>query len=334
MKRVILLLPILVGLGILAGFLLEQQRSGGGLPSFTPAQPPKFGALVAPTGSASLVGRLLAPGGDPVADASIYVRSGEVPAWTYTDRDGAFLLEGLQAQPATALVMAWGFPPTKFEVLPGGEALSLTLPPRSDRVPGLPDIERADLIGRVLHPLGLERGYELVLLPDDAPHLLQGPVRVRTRTDADGRFRIDDVAVGRYKAQVLPLWAQGGSWPDLTAEPDAILDHSAQTEPVDLHLAAGALSGRLRDPEGRPIEGALVLLSRADDPAHVWPPALSGPTGEFELNDLPPDDYLLEIRAGEGLLTDDPVRIEAGQRLELSLRTLRIREDRALPTGE
>lgn len=333
-RRVFLLLPVLVGLGILAGILFESQRAGRELPPFTPARPPEFRDLLAPSGSATLEGLLVAPGGDPVPDASVYVRSGGVPAWTYTDREGAFRLEGLQPETATAVVMAWGFPPTEFEVLPGGPSATLTLPPRSDQVPSLPDVARAELQGRVLHPLGLEGSYEVVLLPLEPPHLMQGPVAVRTRTDPGGRFRFEGLATGRYRALVLPEWAQGGSWPNLAARLDAPLEHVLDGEPLDLHLAAGALAGRLRDPADLPIEGGLVLLSRAQDPTRVWPPTLSGPTGRFRLGDLPPGDYLLEIRAGEGALSELPIRIKAGRLTELPLTTLRIREDRAVRADE
>lgn len=333
-KRVTLFLPLVVGLLILIGFLLEGQRSGGDLPSITPARPPVFQPLQAPTGAATLRGQLVSPEGTPVADASVYVRSGEAPAWAYTDAEGAFLLEGLQAEATTAAVLAWGFPPTEFEVLPGPEPVILTLPPRSDAVPGLPDIVRADLLGRVLHPLGLERSYEIVLVPSAAPHLLQGPVQVRAQTDPEGHFRFEGLAVGHYQTLILPLWAQGGAWPDLAEQPTARFEHTLDAEPRDLRLAAGALTGLLRDPAGLPLEGAMVLLTRADDPARVWPPVLSGPSGQYSLVDLPPADYLLEVRAGEGVRTGVPVRIEAGQQLDRPLTTLRIREDRALPTEE
>ena len=336
-KRLTLLLPLLVALCVLVGILLEARRSDDELPSFTPARPPEFGALAAPVGSVELEGRILGPEGAPVADASVYLRSAGAPAWTYTDRDGAFRLTGLQPEPALAVVLAWGFPPTEFEAQPGPEAALWTMPPRSDVVPGLPKIERADLLGRVLHPLGLEQAFEVALLPANDPSLLQGPVAVRTVTDSDGRFHFDQLAVGEYRTLILPAWAAGGSWPNLAraadGSPGATLYHGPDAEPVDLELAAGALEGRLRDPSGLPIEGALVLLSRAEDPDRIWPPALSDPAGGFRIEDLPPGDFLLEVRAGQGVLGGIPVRIEAGRRLTLPVTTLRIREDRTGPGG-
>ena len=334
MKRFTLLLPILVGLLILGGILLEKRRSAAELPSFTPAQPPEFAALEVPRGSAELFGRLVGPDGAPVPDASVYLRSGGAPAWTYSDAAGEFRLTGLAPEPGRAVVMAWGFPPTGFEVEPSlveaSEPTTLTMPPRSDRIPGLPDIERSDLVGRILHPLGLERTYEVVLLPADDPHLLQGPVAVRTLTESDGYFRFDALAVGRYRALVLPEWARSGSWPNLATEE---LEHVLQREPIDLHLEVGALAGRLRDASGEPIEGGLVLLAPADAPGRVWPPVLSGPDGSFRFDDLPPGDFLVEVRAGQGVLTDLPARIEHEQELQLPLITLKLREDRVVETG-
>jgi len=328
-KRITLLLPAAVALCFALGILLEWGGSDSDLPSFTPARPPEFGVLAAPGGTASLHGRVLDPEGEPVADASVYLRSGDVPHWTYTDESGVFRLDQLAEEPTTAAVLAWGFPPSEFEVRASDRAVTLTLPARSDDVPGLPNVERADLRGRVVHPLGLERAYEVVLLPADPPDLLQGPVAVRTLTDELGRFEFPDLALGRYRTLVLPAWAEGGSWPDLVAPEAPLLEHRRDDEPLDLPLAAGALTGRLRDPSDLPIEGALVLLSPAGDPRRVWPPALSGADGSFHVDDLPAGDYVIEMRAGQGVLTGTPVHVEAGRSAELPLATLRIREDRA-----
>jgi hypothetical protein len=330
MKRLTVVLPILVLAGLLMGFLAERWGGPGGeLPSFTPAQPPRFDSLVAPGGRAALGGRVLAPSGEPVPDASLYLRSDGAPFWTFTDEQGHFELLGLAEEPTDAVVLAWGFPPTSFAVLPGPEPVELELPPHPAPPPKLPGVERADLAGTVRGAGAVwsdPAGYEVVFSPVLPPEVLQGPVERRARTDAAGTFALEGLALGDYDVHVLPSWARGGTWPTLAAEWTAKLEHRGPDGlELELELEAGAVEGRLWDPSRQPIEGALVLLADADDPRRVWPPAATDAEGRFRIRALPPGRYVLAARAGEGVLEVE-VRVKAGEVSRPDLPALRTRE--------
>lgn len=317
MKRPTVVLTALV-LGALLGVLFARRWREPEPPRPPFATPRTLGLppLEAPAADATLSGRVVDEDGAPVAEATIVLRSGGVPLWTSTDGEGRFRLEGLVAEASDALVLAWGWPPSRHRVLPGADSATLVLPQRSPPPPALPDVARATLLGRVVPALpapGDESSvYELVLTPLAAPELLGGAVPRRVPTSADGSFRIDDLALGRYRVAVLPEWAHGGSWPDLAGSP-AEIDHGEASAELRVDLAAGAIEARVSDTSGRAVEGALVLLEDAREPAQLWPPQASGPDGGFRFADLPPGDYTLSVRAGEGEMRGAEVRVESGR---------------------
>jgi hypothetical protein len=303
MKRFTVLLPVAVLIAILAGLASDHWGAPDAeLPSFTPAQPPQFDPFMAPKGSLELRGRVVDPSGAPVPEASVYLRSGGVPHWTYTDAEGTFELGDLLEGDTDATVLAWGFPPESFRVAAGGPPIELTLPPRSQPPAGIPDAPRADLRGRVLGSAsawGDPRGYEVVLAPSTPPSRLGGPVQRRATAAEDGTFEFRDLALGTYRVTILPSWAAGGSWPDLGG--GAELDHTAAAD-IELELRAGAIEGRIWTPSLEPVEGALVLVADAEDPRRVWPPVGTDEAGRFRVRSLPPGAYVVAIRGGEGAL--------------------------------
>jgi len=313
MKRATLLLPIVVLVGILVGLVSDRWAApDSGLPSFTPTQPPQFDPFVAPEGSLVLRGRVLDPEGEPVPQASVYLRSGGVPHWTYTDEKGAFELGRLFEGDTDATVLAWGFPPRAFRAAAGGPPVELVLPPRNEPPPGVPDAPRADLEGRVLGSAaawGDPKGYELVLVPESPPDVLGGAVQRRVTTDEDGSFAVEGLVLGKYRVTILPSWAAGGTWPDLGGA--AELEHTGP-ESVELELRAGAVEGRIWTPSLEPVEGALVLVADVEDPRRVWPPIVTDASGRFRVRSLPPGRHVLSIRAGEGALEIE-VAVRAGE---------------------
>ena len=329
MRRLPILFTLAVGLGIAFGW--ANARFGAPpseLPSFTPTNPPTFEPLAPPLGDERLAGRVLSAAGEPLADAAVYARAFGVPRWAYTDAEGRFEIDELPSEVLELEVVAWPHPIGHFRAQPG-EPAELRLEPPEPPPPGLPDVARRALSGRVLgagSAWGDPNGYEVVFTPASPPDTLQGPVERRVATDASGAFEIRDLALGSYRVVVLPSWASGGTWPDLAASWSQALEleTSAPAE-LEIQLAAGAIEGRLfGDPTQKPIEGAFCLVVRADDPARIWPPVVSSPEGRFRVRCLPPGRYLLSVHAGEAALADVQVEVRAGELSRPELEPLRI----------
>jgi Carboxypeptidase regulatory-like domain len=85
----------------------------------------------------------------------------------------------------------------------------------------------------------------------------------------------------------------------------------------------GNLSGLVTDPSRNAVADAIVRASSIETGALRT--AATGPAGQFEISDLAPDDYLVEIRATGFALTTHRVRLEVGQSMRLDL-TLAIGE--------
>ena len=334
------ILPLACALALLALWLGGRRAPAAELPSFTPASPPDFPPLAAPLGSSALRGRVVDAAGDPLEAASVYLRAYGVPRWAHTGADGRFEIEDLPAEELDLVVVSWPLPLGRFRATAGSSEARLVMPPAEPDPPGLPDVPRAPLAGRVLgagSAWGDPEGYEVVLTPQEGPEHLQGPVQRRVATDGSGVFAVPDLALGEYRVAVLPAWARGGSWPDLSATWSRHLDHrplrpTAGEEPegtsLELQLAAGAIEGRLfGDRTLEPVEGAFCLVVDAAQPGKIWPPVVSTHEGRFRVRTLPPGDYLLSVRAGEGALVEVPVTVRPGEvaRPELEPLTVRAR---------
>ncbi len=304
-------LSALVLLLFLAGWLAEL-----GIDRSLPAPPhssraaPDLAPLELPGGELALRGRILGPGGQPMAGASVSLREGQVPFWTATDEDGRFELRGLSAGLHRLSVVSWPHPPATFEVAAGGEELDLRLPRAFEPIPDLPLASRADLLGRIEAPPGRDAGgWGVRVEPTEAADVL-GPALPRcTRTDSGGHFHLPDLVHGTYRLAVLPPWASTGTWPNLLASSHRILEHGGgEGQPpraatiLSLPLAIGELSGHATDTQGDPVEGASLLLHATGDPNRLWPPAVTDERGRFRIGDLTAGAYSLELRAGEAAL--------------------------------
>lgn len=133
----------------------------------------------------------------------------------------------------------------------------------------------------------------------------------RVTTDPDGEFRFADVGAGP-----LELWARVLGFPPArvsgleVAPPDAL-------EGIEIRLARGAargatLSGRVLDPEGRPVPRAAVR-GRLPGPAELEVPAEHRGTttdelGAYRLDGLPPGTW--QLLASRNL-------VEVAQELEI-----------------
>jgi hypothetical protein len=172
-------------------------------------------------------------------------------------------------------------------------------------------------------------GCEIVLTPSLAPETLDAPLPRRATAGADGRFQVPDLIVGEYTVEVIPIWARGGTWPDLArpidGEKPLVLAHAAGDAPTVLaiELQIGEVTGKLLDLDGHPLEGALILATPASDASRVWPPESSAADGTFTVHGLPSGKYLLSIRAGAASVQKE-VAILAGESTNLEFEPLEV----------
>jgi hypothetical protein len=131
----------------------------------------------------------------------------------------------------------------------------------------------------------------------------EGKATQDLRTDADGRFSIDDVGPGKWWLGIAPpkpSWL--GSKPvDLGAlAPVAVpFDVDADRDPIDLLLHAHRglyIRGRTVDPDGSPVLASLTATATADGSRFFASASADGGTGEFAIGPLEPGEYRLEAR--------------------------------------
>lgn len=328
MKRSLLVLSILcfAALGIWASLL----RKGPGVvaaPQIAP-WPKALDSMgmpnVAPGALSGLV--LYADGATPCAEALVELVQGGRVRWAWTDRDGKFSIKGLQESTEQNLVVLVAeHMPHPFQVAIDGVTptqVIWTLNKPVEAFDPLPEVSWGTLRGSLQRGMpgaqgnGSTEGFEVWLVPKvgSAPLLALGERRAHVQ--ADGQFTINQLLNGTYTAQVLPSWAHGGSWPILG---EAKLDFSdgKELDLLKIPLVEGMITGSLRDQDGLPISGALLVLrSLGSDQlprtaARVWPPVRSEDDGSFTLVDLPPGTYEVELVAGEAR-EKQQVQVRAG----------------------
>ena len=327
MKRVLHYLPY-AGLALLVLALLVRglRREGLGLASFpAPAETVLAGVDYAPP-AASIVGRVVDAEGEPVSEAFVVTRLGSELGWTFSEVNGAFDLVHLPPGATTVQVVARHFRARSFTLDAPGEDVVLVLDERLAELEELPELSREDLEGELRTPAtrrGL-LGYEVVLLPEGPLHEAGSTIPARAEVSADRGFRFPELLHGAYRVVVLPPWARGGSWPNLCDEAHRVLEHRPSGGALELPLAAGELGGRVLDAAGDPVHGAIVRVTPAGEPRRPWPPVATGSDGGFEVSDLPPGTYAVEVQAGEGRWTAE-AEVQAGYTSVLDVPPLALR---------
>jgi hypothetical protein len=325
-------IPILTLAGIVVGFIAKKMLAPP--PAELVIQPlpaARIAALEFPARNRALEGRVVDPAGAGVAEALVWLRAGDAPHFTYTDPEGRFRLIALESTPWHATVIAPGFAPLVVELGESESPQTIQLGAPLGPPPSLPLLPRAGLTGTVSSRGSTSfEGCEVVLTPTLPPEELGAPLPRRAFVGADGNFEFPDLIAGQYLVEVLPAWARGGTWPDLARETHAeeprTFTHLAANFPQKLaiELQTGEVTGKLLDPDGHPIEGALILTALASDPSRVWPPDSSAGDGTFAVRGLPAGKYLLAIRAGSAALQRE-VLIRAGESTSLEFAPLDVR---------
>ena len=236
-----------------------------------------------PTPIPVLTGSVRGPDGKPIADAKVVYRSlaapsRELASTMKTDAEGRFRADLKTAGPVYVRVTAKGLAARSFERVPPSVPLAVVL----DRGQTIDGTVR-DLAGQPLEAV------RVVAVPAAGPAVSIWDTDGRSmeaRTDARGHFRIDGVAPGLHS---LTAVAHGfGSARKNEVRPGATVNLIARP--------GGWLAGRVTDPQGRPLAGALV---RAEMEPQFWTSSSVEPTdaaGRFELAGLEPSTYTLVAR--------------------------------------
>lgn len=295
--------------------------------NFPFTEPPKQAPLPEPefeVGTAVLEGVLLGDREAPVEQALVSVMDGPRLLWTFTDEEGRFRITGMSPGRREVSLLARDYPPITRDVVVGSNPVVLSMPDPHGEPPLVRNIERTDLAGTVSLPgdeAGLE-GFEIAFLPDRDPARPGAAVPARFRLDASGGFVARELAHGTYHVLLLPEWARSGSWPDLLSgvggEPFALVHPREQSgEPLALEARSGVIRGVVTDGRGPAgasvefVEGAMVIVQTVAEPspepgsARVWPPAMTGATGAFEIRHLPPGRYRVIVHSGDSRIEQE-----------------------------
>lgn len=247
-------------------------------------------------------GKVVDDKGEPIegANVSASMKAGKDPrarrsnSWGgRTEADGIFEVEGL---------------------LPGEYELSLWHPdkPRPDKPTEVTLADGTDLDDVVLElPSG---GHVTGVVRDEKGEPVGGvSVNVRgprwggnAKTNDEGRFRLDDVAVGEYRIVAQRGWSEQMRAPGATDDDTAgerIEIRADETTEIDLVVESqgGVITGRVLDEDGEPVADAFVDATRESDSAAAsaagrrgrarwgsWnkQPVLTDADGRFTLEDL------------------------------------------------
>ncbi|MDA0934150.1 MAG: carboxypeptidase-like regulatory domain-containing protein [Planctomycetota bacterium] len=262
-------------------------------------------------------------GGSPLAEGVVaFSRPGSgQPRHVASVRDGRFEVAavepGLWVVQARAGLLAGNLGVPEQIELAGGADRSLDLSLPGGRIAGVVVGENGEPVSGVV--VALER-------PENGGSDLTGREQVGEGvelTGADGRFRFDAVAPGRYAVVARPWFVGGGAGGQAARSAGLEVRAGEQHEGVELRMAVGAtLSVRVTAMDGRPRANALVTLLRGDGRrAELFDPALTDRDGRAVFTGVPDGDWRVSVDApGAAPTLGEPLRAAAGVESETEVR--------------
>lgn len=121
------------------------------------------------------------------------------------------------------------------------------------------------ITGRVMIGDKPAQGVAIVLMPLNAYGIDRKPA-TRATTDAEGEFRLTNVAAGRYQVMpIAPALVAPNTTPNFRDQGKSVnLAEGETIEKIDFTLVrGGVITGRVTDAEGRPVIGENVRLALA-----------------------------------------------------------------------
>ena len=283
-------------------------------PTPVPMPPPDLVELKVARGR-TLSGRVVTEAGEPLAGAqvsasqrvqramggAVMMTAGRATSFAETDEGGGFLLEALPPGEAITLsASASGYQ---------SQQLDVDLAERGEGVPVTVTLRRGLVVaGRVVDAAGAPRAGVRVECTSAA--MARGAVGMFSfvppvTTSADGRFRFEGVAEGRW--QLVASDGEGGSAREVV---------EAGREDVVLRLvAAGELEGRVLGEDRTPVPGARVRVMAADE----FQQATTDGTGTFRVPNLAPGMARVVVEAKGWGTGSEQVKIESGRTAQVEL---------------
>ena len=276
-----------------------------------------FEALEAPDlglGDTDLSGIVADVNGQPIPAATVITTQGARVRRDSTDQEGSFLLPQLMPGEAELTVLVLHRLPTKVTVKVGAGVQEITISNQLVTPPEQPAVTSSDLELELLltQPTDSPENMVLVFDPVGAPQTTHRAPRRITLGEMT-RITVKDLQHGTW---TLRLLAQGGTvgldWDLLQplGESTLRLTHPGP-EPLPLITHTGTIAGMLRNADGEPIAGALVLALPANGQGPNLPPAETDAEGRVRWNHVPAGNWLVRWRA-RGTGAETPLTVQRG----------------------
>jgi hypothetical protein len=144
------------------------------------------------------------------------------------------------------------------------------------------------------------------------------PDRVQVKTDANGRFTLDDLPTGYTQ-----LWVVSPGWYHTDT-----LKLYASPEPKGVALkmvATGTIKGKVVDARGQAVTGGTISVSPPGDPIGKWGGSMNlAADGTFEFDQVPPGPYTVSTQPQYPGARPDPnakeIRVESHKTVEVTVK--------------
>ncbi|GEM_PF-1082156 len=256
-------------------------------------------------------GRVLAPGGAPLAGASVHVwprdpGTGSAPTPATTGADGTYHVGGLAAGAwVVEVVPPFGSTLARVFYLDATTSTAATAVDVTVR-------ETEQLEDVVLEPGASVSG--VVLDPDGAPvagawvgaQRAGASTALSAQTGADGSYTIIGLPAGGYRVRVSPPWTSTDLvavyHPGVAAYEQAqevtVAVGASRTLPATRLLRAGVVSGTITRPDGTPVAGASVNAYSGTQGGS----ATTAADGTYTIGRLSADDFRVSVSSSATML--------------------------------
>lgn len=314
--KVLVGLPALVFIVALGGGIWILSREApraapfGSVPPFEAMEGPALGL-----GDTTLDGQIVDAAGEPISDATVITTQGRRVRRSVTDASGEFQLTELATGTVDLTVLVMHRLPTTVTVAVGAGSQRITIsnPVQKPPTPVQPAASDLELELLLPDPGDSPEGMTLAFEPVGNPSVGErAPLRVALTNRT--HITVPDLAHGTWTLRLLPKnGVQDLDWDLLqpVGKAPMRLTHPGP-EPLPLIAHTGTIEGTLKDANGQPISGALVLVHPAQGEGPTLPPQRTSTQGRVRFDFVPSGDWIVRWRArrvgGEGT-----VSVERGQ---------------------